>query len=69
MNTNIGGQIKKIRTQRGMTQEDLARKADISYVTLVKIEQGKSENPKIKTLHKIAKVLGVKVDTFLVKDV
>lgn len=34
----IGQKIKKWRTERGLTQEGLARKADISYTTFVKIE-------------------------------
>ena len=52
----------KIRKQRGLTQEKLSRDADISYHTLIKIEQGAIDNPKIATVIKIAKALKVKLD-------
>jgi len=68
MFTNIGEKIKKIRNDLNLTQEELAQKAEISYITLVKIEQGKVENPTMKTLQKIAKALAVSLDE-LVKNV
>lgn len=68
MFTNIGEKIKKIRNDQNLTQEELAQKAEISYITLVKIEQGKVENPTMKTLQKIAKALAVSLDE-LVKNV
>ena len=34
----IGDKIKQQRTKRGLTQETLARKSDIPYATLTKIE-------------------------------
>jgi len=43
----------------------LAREADISYQTLIKIERGNIENPKIATIIKLAKALGVSVDGLL----
>lgn len=52
MFTNIGEKIQKIRNDKKLTQEELAKRADISYTTLIKIEQGKVENPTIKTLKK-----------------
>jgi len=45
-----------------LEQEKLARLADISYNTIVKIETGSTQNPGIKTISKIAKTLGVKAD-------
>lgn len=68
MFTNIGEKMKKIRNDKGMTQEELAQKANISYITLVKIEQGKVENPTMKTLQKIAKALEISLDE-IVKNV
>jgi transcriptional regulator with XRE-family HTH domain len=68
MFTNIGEKIQKIRNDKKLTQEELAKKADISYTTLIKIEQGKVENPTIKTLKKIASALEVSVDD-LIKNV
>ncbi|MBD3363251.1 helix-turn-helix domain-containing protein [Candidatus Dojkabacteria bacterium] len=37
---NIGYNIKNIRIEKGLTQEDLARKADIPLSTISKIESG-----------------------------
>ena len=35
---------------------------DISYQTLIKIERGGIKNPKIETMIKLAKALGVSLD-------
>ena len=48
-----------------LTQEELAEQAGISYMTLVKIEQGVSNNPTIKTLKSIASVLDVSIDDLI----
>ena len=51
--------LKKLRKQKGWSQEKLAREAGISYQTLIKIEQGRIKNPKLETLIKLSKALGV----------
>ena len=48
-----------------MTQDELAKKADIPYPTLAKIESGAVQNPSIETVVRIAKGLGVSVDDLL----
>lgn len=65
---NIGENIQKIRKLQGLTQDELARKANIPYTTIAKIESGMVKNPTIQTLVKIAKVLGIKVDE-LISDI
>ncbi len=57
--------LAKIRKEKGLTQEGLARKADISFHTLVKIESGGIKNPRIETVMKLAKALGVKTHDLL----
>ena len=57
--------LAKIRKAKGLTQEALARKADISFHTLIKIESGRIKNPRIETVVKLAKALGVKTDDLL----
>ena len=57
--------LSKLRKEKGLTQEGLARKADISYHTLIKLESGGIKNPKIDTVVKLAKALSVKVDDLL----
>jgi len=54
--------IKKYRTKLGLTQEALARKADISYNTIIKLESKAIADPRMETLKKLAKALGVKID-------
>ena len=57
--------IKKLRKQLKLSQEELAKKAGITYSTLIKIESGVNKNPTIKTLVKIAKALKVNVDVLI----
>ena len=54
--------LKKLRNKKDWSQERLAREAGISYITLVKIERGNIQNPKLETLIKLAKALGVSLD-------
>ncbi|MCG2700239.1 helix-turn-helix transcriptional regulator [Candidatus Parcubacteria bacterium] len=54
--------LKKYRTKKGWSQEKLAREAGISYNTLIKIERGGIKNPKIETIIKLAKALGISID-------
>ncbi len=57
--------LKKLRKQKGWSQEKLAREAGISYQTLIKIEQGRIKNPKLETLIKLAKALNVSLDELI----
>jgi transcriptional regulator with XRE-family HTH domain len=57
--------IKRLRIKKGLSQERLARLADISYNTIVKIENDASKNPTVKTIIKIAKALNVSVDELI----
>ena len=57
--------LAKLRREKGLTQEGLARKADISFHTVVKLESGGIKNPKIDTVVKLAKALGVSIDKLL----
>jgi len=62
MSSSILDNIKIIRNKKGWSQERLAREADVSYQTLIKIEQKRVKNPKLQTLVKIAKALNVTLD-------
>ena len=57
--------IKQAREKLGLSQEKLARLADVSNNTIINIEAGKQTNPTIETLAKIAKALSVRVDELL----
>ena len=58
----LGKKIRELRIKKGLSQEKLARIADVSYNTIVKIESGESKNPTFKTMAGIAKALGVSLD-------
>lgn len=60
--------IKKYRAKLGLTQEALARKADISYNTIIKIESKGITDPRMGTLKKIADALGVSIDSLIEKE-
>ena len=57
--------LAKMRKEKGLTQEGLSRKADISFHTLVKIEGGGIKNPRIETVIKLAKALGISLDDLM----
>ncbi len=57
--------IKRIRQKKDLSQDKLAKLADVTHTTLVKIESGANENPTIKTLKKIADALEVTIDELL----
>ncbi len=57
--------IKKLRKKHKLSQEELAKKAGITYSTLIKIESGANDNPTIKTLKRIADALNVTIDTVI----
>lgn len=60
--TILGKRLKEFRAKRELTQEDLARKAEIPFSTLSKIEAGSIKSPSVFLVKKIAKALGVKID-------
>lgn len=54
----IGENLKKVRTRRLLTQEELAERAGVSAATIVNIERNNQE-PHFRTIRKVAKALGV----------
>lgn len=57
--------LAKVRKEKGLTQEGLARKANISYHTVIKLESGGIKNPKVGTLLKLSEALGITTDKLL----
>ncbi len=60
---NLGARVRKTRLENGMTQEELAEKADISLNFMSLIENGR--NMSVQTLVNIAEGLGVSVQYLL----
>jgi len=61
----ISENIKKMRTKLGLTQDDLAKKADIKYTTLMKVESGTVNKPSVQTMDRIAKALCVSIEDLI----
>lgn len=64
-NQNLAKNIKKLRKDRGLSQEKLARLADVANNTLIKMESGENKNPTLETLKKVAKALEVNVNDLI----
>ena len=62
----LGERIRHYRDSAGLTQEALARAADIGRVTLVRLEKGE-QTPRFKTLEAISQALGIRVPELLVE--
>ena len=65
MSNNISDNLRKLKGKKGYSLEKIARLADLSLNTIVKVENGVNQNPTIETLTKIAKALEVGVDDLL----
>jgi DNA-binding XRE family transcriptional regulator len=61
----ISENIKRLRVKLGLTQDDLAKKADIKYTTLMKVESGTVNKPSVQTMDKIAQALGVSIENLI----
>ncbi|MDD4625016.1 MAG: helix-turn-helix transcriptional regulator [Candidatus Paceibacterota bacterium] len=54
--------LKRLREQKGWTQEKLAQESGISYHTLIKIERGFIKDPRLATLKKLSEALDISID-------
>ena len=61
----LGQKIKKLRQKLGLSQDNFARKADVPYTTLTKVETGVIKKPSVFVVSKIAKVLNVSIEDLL----
>ena len=56
--TIIGERLKKARTEKGLTQEKLSEKLDVSIAFLSRIERG-SSHISLKRLSQVCDILGI----------
>ena len=54
--------IRKIRKKKGLSQDRLSKLADISHITVIKIESGAIKSPTVGTAQKIAKALNISIN-------
>jgi len=64
-NETIGDKIKQLRNKQGLTQDELARKADLPYTTRTKIETNVIIKLSIQMVMKIAKGLDLSLDDLM----
>jgi len=64
-NENLAKNMERLRKQKGLSQEKLARLADVANNTIIKMESGENKNPTLETLRKVAKAFGVSVDELI----
>jgi DNA-binding XRE family transcriptional regulator len=57
--------LRRLRELRGLTQEQLAHRAELTLGGYRKIECGANSNPRLRTMERLAYVLGVKVAELL----
>ncbi len=57
--------IQKLRESKGMTQRDLAEKAEVTAGYIAQLEGGTKKNPSLAVLQRLAKALGVPVTELL----
>ncbi len=60
---SIGKTLQDSRRERAITQEQLAQLAGVPYTTLTKVESGAIRNPSSQVVSKLAKALGISLDT------
>jgi transcriptional regulator with XRE-family HTH domain len=65
---NIGFKIQFLRKKAGMSQHDLAEKADLSYATISHLESTSVYGLSIVAVHRIANALGVEPDQLMKFD-
>ena len=64
-NNQLGQKIKKLRQKLGLSQDEFARKADVPYTTLTKVETGVIKKPSVFVVSKIAKALNVDIEELI----
>lgn len=64
---SFGKKLREIRLKKGMTQEDLAEKADVHRTYIGMVERAE-KNVTLKNINKIANALGVSIPDLLPKN-
>lgn len=60
----LGKNLKRIRTEKGITQVTIGRSLNVSRGFISNIEQGKT-NPTLSTIARLAKAVGVSIKELL----
>jgi transcriptional regulator with XRE-family HTH domain len=63
----IGYQLRRLRRLRGLTQEELADRADVSRDLVAKLEQGRRRTARLASLASLARALDVELSALLTR--
>jgi len=69
MSTGIGERLRRLRHERGLSQEDVARRTGIGLKSYGDLERGKATDPHYSTLRGIARALEVTVEELVEEPV
>jgi transcriptional regulator with XRE-family HTH domain len=58
LQSRLGGAIRQLRHNRGITQDELAKKAGLHRTYVSDMERG-SRNPSLNSLQRVAEALGI----------
>lgn len=62
----LGGQLRRLRVARGLTQAALAERAGVSRIYVQKLELEAERAPSLPTLGRLARALGVRLSVAFV---
>ena len=60
--------LVRIRKERQLSQDGVARRSGLATATVSKLEEGKSSDPRMSTVRKLAKALGCPVEALFSED-
>jgi transcriptional regulator with XRE-family HTH domain len=61
----IGRTIERLRTERGLSQQELAKRARVTQAYVSELERGLRSNPSIAVITRLAQALGLSLIAFL----
>lgn len=64
-NSEIAKNVKRLKKEKGLSKSDLVRETGLDYHTIAKIESGKTPDPRISTIKKIADVFNVSIEDLI----
>jgi transcriptional regulator with XRE-family HTH domain len=58
----FGERLARIRQARGWSQQELADRSGVPYITIYRCERGQHQEPRVSVAAKLARALGVSLD-------
>lgn len=65
--TDLGAKVRELRTDKGWSQDRLAREIEMTKQTVYDIESGRS-NPTLSTIKRLAAAFGVSISVLLQEE-